>query len=75
MKDFKYKTSFSSAILSCSVLESSEWDSWNVSKASLSSLKELMPDVKLMFNYEGPDGKVVEEVPIPIGVSFFWPES
>lgn len=44
MKDFKYKTSFSSAILSCSVLESSEWDSWNVSKASLSSLKELMPE-------------------------------
>ena len=34
-----------------------------------------MPDVKLMFDYEGPDGKVVKEVPIPIGVTFFWPES
>ena len=44
MKDFKYKTSFSSEILSCSVLESNEWDSWNVTKASLSSLKSLMPE-------------------------------
>ena len=38
-------------------------------------VKELMPDVKLMFDYEGPNGNVVEEVPIPIGASFFWPES
>ena len=38
-------------------------------------VKDLMPDVELMFDYEGPDGKVVEEVPIPIGVTFFWPES
>ena len=38
-------------------------------------VKELMPDVKLMFDYEGPDGNVVEEVPIPIGATFFWPES
>ena len=34
-----------------------------------------MPDVELFFDYEGLNGKVVEEVPIPIGVSFFWPES
>jgi hypothetical protein len=45
------------------------------SKSLRSYLKELMPDVKLMFDYEGLDGKVVEEVPIPIGVNFFWPES
>ena len=38
-------------------------------------IKELMPDVKLMFDYEGPDGNVVEEVPIPIGATFFWPDS
>ena len=45
------------------------------SKAFRGYVKELMPDVKLTFDYEGPDGKVVEEVPIPIGVTFFWPES
>ena len=38
-------------------------------------VKGLMPDVKLMFDYEGPDGNVVEEVPIPIGATFFWPDS
>lgn len=45
------------------------------SKSLRDYLKDLMPDVKLMFDYEGSDGKVVKEVPIPIGVSFFWPES
>ena len=45
------------------------------SKSFRDYVKNLMPDVKLMFDYEGPDGKVVEEVPIPIGVTFFWPES
>ena len=45
------------------------------SKSFRDYIKTLMPDVKLMFDYEGPDGKVVEEVPIPIGVNFFWPES
>lgn len=45
------------------------------SKSFRDHVKEIMPDVKLTFDYEGPDGKVVEEVPIPIGVTFFWPES
>ena len=45
------------------------------SKSFRDYVKQLMPDVELMFDYEGPDGKVVEEVPIPIGVTFFWPES
>ena len=45
------------------------------SKAFRDYVKNIMPDVKLTFNYEGPDGNVVEEVPIPIGVTFFWPES
>ena len=45
------------------------------SKSFRDYVKNLMPDVQLMFDYEGSDGKVVEEVPIPIGVTFFWPES
>ena len=45
------------------------------SKSFRDYVKELMPDVKLIFDYEGSDGRVVEEVPIPIGVTFFWPES
>ena len=45
------------------------------SKSFRDYVKELMPDVELFFDYEGLNGKVVEEVPIPIGVSFFWPES
>ena len=45
------------------------------SKSFRDYVKELMPDVELFFDFEGLDGKVVEEVPIPIGVSFFWPES
>jgi hypothetical protein len=45
------------------------------SKSFRDYVKNLMPDVKLMFDYEGPNGQVVEEVPIPIGINFFWPES
>jgi|TARA_R110001592_G_scaffold115353_2_gene315753 hypothetical protein len=45
------------------------------SKSFRDYLSNLMPDVKLVFNYKGPDGNVVEEVPIPIGVTFFWPEA
>tara|TARA_R110002167_G_scaffold324398_1_gene530455 strand:- start:8646 stop:9407 length:762 start_codon:yes stop_codon:yes gene_type:complete len=45
------------------------------SKSFRDHVKELMPDVKLIFDYEGSDGRMVEEVPIPIGVTFFWPES
>jgi hypothetical protein len=43
MQEFKYKTSFSSKILSCSSLESNEWVPWNISQASLDSLEGLMP--------------------------------
>ena len=45
------------------------------SKSFRDYVKELMPDVEFFFDYEGLNGKVVEGVPIPIGVSFFWPES
>lgn len=44
MKPFKYKTSFSSSILACSHLESEEWIPWNISTASLESLKDVMPE-------------------------------
>lgn len=43
MQDFKYKTSFSSKILTCSSLESNDWLPWNITEASLDSLKTLMP--------------------------------
>ena len=44
MRDFKYRTRFSSAVLACSRLESEEWAPWNISQASLDSLKDLMPE-------------------------------
>lgn len=49
MKDFKYKTSFSSSILACAdfetlgLRETKEQGPWNISRASLESLKEVMP--------------------------------
>lgn len=45
------------------------------SKSFRDYVREIMPDVKLTFDYETPDGNKVEEVPIPIGSTFFWPES
>lgn len=53
MKTFKYKTAFSSSIVACTHLESEEWQAWNVSNASLDSLKEIMPkDVDLNKNID-----------------------
>lgn len=37
-------------------------------------IKQVQPGVNLTFDFEGPDG-VEEGVQVPIGVSFFWPES
>lgn len=37
-------------------------------------IKQVQPGVDLTFDFEGPDG-VEEGVQVPIGVSFFWPES
>jgi len=31
------------------------------------------PDVNLVFNYENEDGRE-EEVDLPIGLNFFWPD-
>ena len=37
-------------------------------------IKEISPDVDLTFNFEGEDGTIVNNVQIPIGVGFFWPD-
>lgn len=53
MKHFKYTTSFASSIIACTQLESEEWKEWNVSRASLSSLKNIMPkEVNLNKNID-----------------------
>jgi hypothetical protein len=44
------------------------------SKAFRNFIKQIQPGVDLLFDFEGPDG-VEEGVQVPIGVSFFWPES
>ena len=44
------------------------------SRALRNYIKDMSPDVDLTFNFEGEDGTVVNNVQIPIGVSFFWPD-
>ena len=44
------------------------------SRALRNYIKEISPDVDLTFNFEGEDGTVVNDVQIPIGVGFFWPD-
>jgi hypothetical protein len=44
------------------------------SKAFRDYLKATQPDVDLTFTFEGSNG-VEEDVEIPIGVTFFWPDS
>lgn len=44
------------------------------SKAFRDYLKATQPDVDLTFSFEGSNG-VEEDVEIPIGVTFFWPDS
>ena len=36
--------------------------------------KQIMPDVEVAFDVEFEDGYVEEDVQIPIGVNFFWPD-
>ncbi len=43
------------------------------SRAFREHIKDKQPDIKLTFEYETPDG-VVEDVDIPIGINFFWPD-
>lgn len=53
MKTFKYTAAFSSDIVACSHLESEEWKAWNISSASLDSLKDVMPkDIDLNKNID-----------------------
>jgi len=44
------------------------------SRALRNYIKNISPDVDLTFNFEGEDGTVVNNVQIPIGVGFFWPD-
>ena len=44
------------------------------SRALRNYIKDMSPDVDLSFNFEGEDGTVVNDVQIPIGVGFFWPD-
>ena len=44
------------------------------SRALRNYINDMSPDVDLTFNFEGEDGTVVNNVQIPIGVSFFWPD-
>ena len=44
------------------------------SRALRNYIKEVSPDVDLTFNFEGEDGTIVNNVQIPIGVGFFWPD-
>ena len=44
------------------------------SRALRNYIKDMSPDVDLTFNFEGEDGTIVNNVQIPIGVSFFWPD-
>jgi len=44
------------------------------SRALRNYIKDVSPDVDLTFNFEGEDGTVVQNVQIPIGVGFFWPD-
>ena len=38
-------------------------------------IAETMPDIDLTFDLQFDDGASAEGVTIPIGTSFFWPES
>ena len=44
------------------------------SRALRNYIKDMSPDVDLSFNFEGEDGTIVNDVQIPIGVGFFWPD-
>ena len=45
------------------------------SRAFRSYLDTIMPDIDLTFDLTFDDGTVIEDVTIPIGVGFFWPDA
>ena len=38
-------------------------------------LETIMPDINLSFDLTFDDGSVIEDVTVPIGVNFFWPDA
>ena len=44
------------------------------SRALREYIKSFQPDIDMTFNFESSDG-IVEEVSLPMTVSFFWPDS
>ena len=45
------------------------------SRAFRAYLDNIMPDIDLTFDLTFDDGAVIEDVTIPIGVGFFWPDA
>ena len=45
------------------------------SRALRGYLESIMPDIDLTFDLTFEDGAVIENVTIPIGVNFFWPDA
>ena len=45
------------------------------SRAFRSYLDTIMPDIDLTFDLTFDDGTVIEDVTIPIGIGFFWPDA
>ena len=44
------------------------------SKALRGYIKNIQPDVKMVFDYEGPDG-LEQDISLPINATFFWPDA
>jgi hypothetical protein len=44
------------------------------SRAFRTHLKRNQPNVDLTFNFEQPDGELIEDISIPITANFFWPD-
>ena len=45
------------------------------SKAFRNYLAEVMPDIDMQVDIDLEDGDTIEDVNIPLGVSFFWPDA
>ena len=38
-------------------------------------VREIMPDIDLYFDVEFSNGHIEEDVLVPIGINFFWPDA
>ena len=45
------------------------------SKAFRNYLSEVMPDINMQVDLDLENGDTIEDVNIPLGVSFFWPDA